>query len=178
MKKKLVFFDGDGTLWYPRATKRTQKPHWVYSGPLTKDGYLNHLELTPRVKETLETLKEKGIYLVLISANPRMDEAALLEIKNKLEYFNIITLFHSYHVSDGSNPSGKALVMLRIIRELALNKKDALMVGDSYFYDYKAANDIGIDALFIENTVSKMPDILPDDICNIHDIGALTNILE
>ena len=31
--KKVVFFDGDGTLWYPKTTKRTAAPHWVYLDP-------------------------------------------------------------------------------------------------------------------------------------------------
>jgi FMN phosphatase YigB (HAD superfamily) len=35
------------------------------------------------------------------------------------------------------------------------------MVGDSYFYDYLASKEAGIDAFFIENSVSKMPDIVP-----------------
>lgn len=28
--KKTVFFDGDGTLWYPKTTRRTRKPWWIY----------------------------------------------------------------------------------------------------------------------------------------------------
>jgi hypothetical protein len=36
MNKLIIFFDGDGTIWYPKATKRKVKPHWIYSDPKKK----------------------------------------------------------------------------------------------------------------------------------------------
>ena len=177
MKKKIVFLDGDGTLWYPKATKRTQKPHWIYHDPETKDNYLEHLELTPRTKETLEALKEKGIYLVVLSANPYAEEIAIKEIKERLEYFALDNLFYAYRSSSGDDPNGKASIMLEVLSSLGLSKEDALMVGDSYFYDYLAAKNIGIDAFFIENSVSKMPEEIPQDLKSIKEIHELLDIL-
>ena len=29
--KTIIFFDGDGTIWYPKNTKRKVAPHWIYS---------------------------------------------------------------------------------------------------------------------------------------------------
>lgn len=178
MKKKIIFFDGDGTLWYPKMTKRTQKPHWIYHDPITKDEYLEHLELTPKTKETLEALSDKGIYLVIISANPYAEGIAVKEIKERLEHFGLVGLFHSYHSSLGSDPQGKAGIMLEVIKTLNLDKEDALMVGDSYYYDYLAAKNIGIDAFFIENEVSKMPEIMPADLQSIKEVNELLNIIE
>ena len=178
MKKKIIFLDGDGTLWYPKATKRTQKPHWIYNDPLTKDNYLEHLELTPRIKETLEILSDKGVYLVVISANAYAEEIAVREIKERLEYFGLVNLFHSYRSSLGSDPQGKAGIMLEIIKTLNLSKEDALMVGDSYHYDYLAAKDVGIDSFFIENEVSKIPEIMPHDLQSIKEVSDLLNIVE
>lgn len=178
MKKKIVFLDGDGTIWYPKSTKRTQKPHWIYHDPATKDNYLEHLELAPKLKETAEKLKEKGIYLVVISANPYAEDIAIKEIKERLEHFGLINLFHSYRSSAGDNPEGKAEIMLEIIGALGLEKSDALMVGDSYFYDYLAAKNVGVDAFFIENTVSKMPEEIPGDLQTIKEVHDLLDILE
>ena len=178
MKKKIIFLDGDGTIWYPKSTKRTQKPHWIYHDPLTKDNYLEHLELTPGTKEALETLSATGVYLVVISANPKNEDIAVGEIKERLEYFGLINLFHSYRASLGSDPQGKAEIMLEIIEVLNLNKEDALMVGDSYFYDYVAAKNVGIDAFFIENEVSKMPEELPSDFQTIKEVSDILDILE
>lgn len=177
MKKKIVFLDGDGTLWYPKTTKRTQKPHWIYHDPTTKDNYLEHLELTPRTKETLEVLNEKGISLVVLSANPYAEDIAIKEIKERLEHFGLASLFYAYRSSSGDDPNGKATIILEILSSLGLQKEDALMVGDSYFYDYLAAKNIGIDALFIENTSSKMPDEVPVDLQSIKEVHELLDIL-
>jgi phosphoglycolate phosphatase-like HAD superfamily hydrolase len=178
MKKKIIFLDGDGTLWYPKATKRTQKPHWVYHDPDTKDNYLEHIELTPQTKEALECLNEKGIYLVVLSANPYAEDIAIQEIKDRLEHFGIVSLFYTFRSSEGSDPNGKAGIMLEILNTLGLAKEDAVMVGDSYFYDYLAAKNIGIDAFFINNTVSKMPEELPSDLQTIDEVHDLINLLE
>ena len=177
MKKKLIFFDGDGTLWYPSSTKRTQKPHWIYHDPETKDNFLRHLELIPNVRETLLNLKEKGILLVLISASPYPTEAADKELRERLEFFDLLELFHSYRSSQGDNPEGKGELMLEILESLKLAKEDALMVGDSYFYDYLAAKNVGIEALFIENTYARMPDERPEDLQTINEVSDLMDIL-
>ena len=94
MKKKIVFLDGAGTLWYPKATKRTQKPHWIYHDPETKDNYLEHLELTPRTKETLELLKaNKKINFWRTTTNQEIDfiinEKELYAIEAKYNFNNI-----------------------------------------------------------------------------------------
>ena len=34
--KKIIFFDGDGTLWYPKKTKYKEHPVWLYRDPITK----------------------------------------------------------------------------------------------------------------------------------------------
>ena len=171
--KRIIFFDGDGTLWYPRATKRTRKPHWVYHDSAIKDNFLVHLELAPKIKETLNLFLEQGVYLVVISASPESEEVAMKEMHEKLEYFGIEKLFYTYRVSAGDNPEGKASIILEILEELNLKKEDAVMVGDSYYYDYLAAKNIGIDALFIENTVSKMPSEIPEDLQVIREISDL-----
>lgn len=178
MKKKLIFLDGDGTLWYPSSTKRSRKPHWIYHDPVTKDRYLEHMELAPNVKETLLKLREKGMILVLISASPHPAEVANKELREKLEFFGLLDLFHSYRSSLGDRPEGKGALILEILELLHLPKNDALMVGDSYSYEYLAAKDVGIDALFIENEYAKMPEEIPNDLRTLKEVSDLLNILE
>lgn len=178
MKKKLIFFDGDGTLWYPSSTKRSQKPHWVYHDPTTKDSYLEHMELAPNVKETLLELREGSVTLVLVSASPYSVEVANEELREKLEFFGLLELFHSYRSSPGDRPEGKGALILEILELLHLPKNDALMVGDSYLYDYLAAKDVGIDALFIENEYAKMPEEIPNDLKILKEVSDLLDILE
>lgn len=178
MMKKILFLDGDGTLWYPKKTLRTQKPHWVYIDPTTKENYLEHLTLTPMLKQTLKSFKEQGMYLVVISANPYDESQAIKEIRERLDYFGLTDYIDEVRSSNGDDPNGKAAIMLEIIERLHVRKEDAVMVGDSYYYDYLAAKNIGIDAYFIHNTVSKMPETLPNDLQSIAEVNDLTLILK
>ena len=177
MQKKIIFLDGDGTLWYPKKTKRTEKPHWIYNDLETKDNYLEHLELTPNLKETLRSLKEKGILLVVVSANPRSEEFAVPEIIERLNNFGLTNLFHSVRSSMGDNPAGKGEVILHVLKTLGLGKESALMVGDSFNYDYMAAKNVGVDAFWIENTVNRVPEVMPVDLQSIKEVSDLLNIL-
>ena len=34
--KKIIFFDGDGTLWYPKETKHKRNPVWIYKDKTIK----------------------------------------------------------------------------------------------------------------------------------------------
>ena len=178
MKKKLLFLDGDGTLWYPHATKRTKKACWVYHDETVKDNYLEHLELTPGTKEALELFHENGIYLAVISANPNSEDVAIKEIEERVNHFGLGELIDTCRASDGSDAGGKTSVMLDVINKLGLAKEDALMVGDSYFFDYLAAKEGGVDALFIENEYARMPDVKPDDLRSIREVRDLVDILE
>lgn len=178
VKKKIIFLDGDGTIWYPKLTKRTQKPHWIYYDVTTKDNYLEHLELTPDAENTIIELTKRGICLVVISANPYAESIAIDEIKERLSHFNISNYFLSVRSSAGDDPKGKARIILEILNALRFNKEDALMVGDSYYYDYEAAKEIGVDAYWVENTVSKFPEVIPEGLKSIKEIHELLEILK
>ena len=178
MKKKIIFLDGDGTLWYPKKTKRSEKPHWIYEHVDSKDNYLEHLELTPNLKETLEVLKNKGVLLVVISANPRAETLAISEIKDRLNYFGISSYFDSVRSSSGDDKDGKGKVMLEILGSLNLQKEDALMVGDSFVFDFLAACNVGVEALWIENPVSKLPEVLPVNLRKIGEVRDLLSMVE
>lgn len=135
------------------------------------------MELAPKVKETLLRLKEMGLTLVLVSASPYSTKTANRELREKLEFFGVLDLFHSYRSSPGDRPEGKGELMLEIIESLNLTKEDALMVGDSFFYDYLAAKNIGIDAFFIENESAKMPEEIPLNLQTLKEVSDLLEIL-
>lgn len=130
------------------------------------------------MKKALEEIHKMGLQLVVISANPYTEEIAVREIKERLEHFGLTNLFHAVRSSQGDDPKGKSAIMLEILDDLKLEKSDALMVGDSYFYDYLVAKDVGIDAFFVDNIVSKMPDELPTNLRSIAEVSDLLEILE
>jgi len=45
--------------------------------------------------------------------------------------------------------------ILKILKKRGISKSRALMVGDSYKWDYKSAGDKGVDALLIESVYEK-----------------------
>lgn len=147
--KKIIFFDGDGTLWYPKATKRTVKPHWIYHDPATMGDYRPHLTLTPKVKATLRELRRRGVYTVVISTHPHHAKTADALLQEKVRHFGLEKLLDEVH-SARNVPTGKGVVIARVLKRLKLPKSSALMVGDSYRWDYLAAKHVGVEALLMK----------------------------
>lgn len=147
--KRIVFFDGDGTLWYPKSTKRTQKPHWIYHDPLTMNDHKSHLILTPYVVSTLRELKKREIIIVIISTHPHSAKDADVILNDKVRHFGLETLVDEVHAARNV-PTGKGVVIARVLKRLKLPKSSALMVGDSYVWDYLAAKKVGVDGLLMD----------------------------
>ena len=152
--KKIIFFDGDGTLWYPIKTKYTVKPHWLYKDKSIKDHHA-HLMLIPTVESTLRKLKRMGILTVVLSTHPHEIEEAYKIINKKVEHFNLKGLFTEVHATREYHKS-KGEYLIEILKKLDIPKTQALMIGDNYLWDYKPARDIGVDALLIRTDYMKM----------------------
>lgn len=154
--KKLIFFDGDGTIWYPESTKHTIAPHWIYSDKKIGNDYLKHLIIIPAALEILKKLKKLGIKMVLLSTHPHSPKEATKLLKSKVKKFDISNFFDDYHASKDS-PDEKGKLMEKILRAKGIPKSNALMVGDSYRYDYLSAQKVGIDALLLKTPYMKHP---------------------
>jgi len=154
--KKIIFFDGDGTIWYPKSTKRKKAPHWIYSDKKIGNNHLKHLVLTPTALVSLKKLKKLGIALVLLSTHPHPPKEADVILKRKVKHFKLEELFDDFYTSR-DNPEGKGEVILKVLRKKHIPKSHALMVGDSYRFDYLSAKKIGVDALLIKSEYMKHP---------------------
>lgn len=150
MHKKIIFFDADGTLWYPHATKRTRHPVWLYLDDELKHDYLPHMSLTPQAVETLKSLRENGIITVILSTHPHEAEEAARRLDEKVKHFELGELFDEVHAT-AEYPEAKAEKLLEILKRHNLTKDDALMVGDSYKWDYSPAQSIEVDAVLINS---------------------------
>ena len=148
MNKEIIFFDADGTLWYPRSTKRSNKPHWVYEKNKEPKDYLHLLTLTPSLVNILTKLKRRRIILVAISTHPHSLKEATIHMSSKIKHFNLESLFYSV-LTSRPYPSGKGHAIVRYLKKLKIPKSKALLIGDSYLYDYKSAKNAGIDCLLI-----------------------------
>jgi len=148
--KKIIFFDGDGTLWYPKKTKYKEHPVWIYRDPVTAKDPDKHSILIPTVLTTLKRLKKVGMILVVLSTHPHPPKEASSLIKRKIKHFQLDELFDEVHATREYHGS-KGDFMLKILLERGIPKSKALMVGDTYDWDYMPARKVGIDALLIEN---------------------------
>lgn len=148
--KRIIFFDGDGTLWYPERTKRTKKPHWVYSSQKTSENPNAHLVLTPTALCTIKELKCSGVLLVVLSTHPHSPEDASRLIREKVNHFELDHLFDEVHATRPYENS-KGEFMVEILKRRKIPKKYALMVGDTYDWDYVPARNNGIDAVLLES---------------------------
>ena len=151
--KEILFFDADGTLWYPKKTKYNEKPWWIYSHPKIKANQLRHFALIPHVKRALKKLNEKGLTLVLISQVPYTKKVAFQKLRRKTKHFGIYEFFAeirpSYQPAHKDHPDPKTIAILEVLKKRKIPKSKALMIGDSYTHDYLAAKSCGIDCLLI-----------------------------
>jgi FMN phosphatase YigB (HAD superfamily) len=166
--KKIIFFDADGTLWYPKTTKKDKHPVWIYKDKrYTK--YEQHLELIPSTLSTLKELKSLGIIMIILSTSPRTTKKAKQILMKKVRHFNLEEFFDEVHATK-EIPSSKGEFIENILKERGLSKKSALMIGDSYKWDYNSAQSKGVDAVLVktnyetqavgENLINKLSDIL------------------
>lgn len=152
--KKIIFFDGDGTLWYPKLTKYTKVPWWVYKAPETAEDPNRHLILTPTTLTTIKRLRAKGIILVILSTHPHPPEEADAILNKKVKHFELDQLFDEIHAARPYRES-KGEIMLKILKRRKIPKSKALMVGDKYDWDYLPARKNGIDAVLITSDYEK-----------------------
>ena len=150
MNKKIIFFDGDGTLWYPKSTKYSKKPHWIYLKSKNADNHYKHLIMTPTVLYTLKKLNRMGIVTILLSTHPHLQKEADSIINHKVKHFKLSEFFDEIHATrEYHNSKGEFIV--KILKERKLSKSKALMAGDHYHWDYEPAKNVGVDALLIES---------------------------
>jgi HAD superfamily phosphatase (TIGR01681 family) len=153
--KKIIFFDGDGTLWYPKKTKYTEKPWWVYNNPDTDWHAERHMTTTPHLIEVLKKLRAMGIILVVLSTQPGTSQyerdASLMRY---IEHLKLDKYFDEIHASKGKSKKSQLLqskgeVILKVLKRRGIPKSKALMVGDLYVPDYIDIKKIGVDAILV-----------------------------
>lgn len=145
--KKVIFFDGDGTLWYPKTTERTRPPQWVYLDEAITDP-ITELVITPTTKETLSVLGGLGIMRVLLSTCPLPEEEAVKDRVRAARHVDIHHLLDDVQVAP-DHPGGKGERIVTLLGKYGIGKEHALMVGDTFERDYQSALAVGVEGLLI-----------------------------
>ncbi len=148
MKKRIVFFDAWGTLWYPKLTKNIADPSWVFRHERTKGNIYKHIELTPGAKQILKRLKAKGIKRVIITWVKHKSEHKIPQL---MAHSGISDLIDEYHAVNSDDGAIKAKTIEKVLKKLKMKKSEALMVGDFYWHDYKPVRDHGIDTVMFHS---------------------------
>ena len=113
-----------------------------------------------------------GIVTVILSTHPHPPKEADMIIKHKVKHFRLDNVFDEVYATR-PYPESKGEFMLKILKRRKIPKSQALMVGDSYIWDYEPATKVRIDALLIrsdymhehgavksiKNTIKKLSDI-------------------
>lgn len=154
--KKIIFFDGDGTLWYPKRTKYLENPWWIYDHPKRMNDPVKHLTLTPGTRTVLKKLKSMGIVLVVVSTHPQSTKAERnLWLMKKIKHLKLEGYFAEFRASrvatNKKMPNLKDKELLDVLKRRKIKKSEALMVGDSYMHDYLPAKKSGIECILIDS---------------------------
>ena len=148
--KKIVFFDATGTLWYPN-TKNDIDPGWVYKNERTRKNVNKHLIMSVGAKATLKRLNKMGIKCIIVSAVTYPLYKSMLQLKKTVKHFGLETLIYECCVVNMVDGSAKAKTITKILKKQKVKKKDALMVGDGYWQDYKFVKKMGISAFLVNS---------------------------
>lgn len=170
---RAVIFDGDGTLWRPIGVDKNSRPDIIYKGDRVEKDSHSILALVDGVYELLESLRERGYKIFIVSAHPVPGAEALEELKSKIANLGIKELIDRCFCSDGSKKDGKTHVIQDIVRDFNLDPTDVYMIGDSYYYDYEAGLGAGVNSFFIKNDYCKQPAPLPDDVKLVENVTDL-----
>lgn len=110
--------------------------------------------IIPTVLSTLKKLKKSEITTILLSTHPHSPKEADSIIKYKVSHFKLENLFDEVHATREYHRS-KWESIVKILKKRGIPKCKALMIGDSYWWDYKSAKDVWVDALLIESDYIK-----------------------
>ncbi len=171
---RVLFFDGCGTLWYPRTTGREKNPFWIYQDPATREDPDAELVLTPSTLPTLKALRRLKLATVLLSTNPHPPPLANAALLRRVRRLGLQDYLDQCHATPDRHPA-KGEFMESILDEMGLKKSEAMMVGDRHVWDYGPARDKGIRALLLESayegdtirgdpsiqTILELEDLLP-----------------
>jgi len=123
--------------------------HWLdkFDLDVTKEGllemYVDEIEAYPEVRDALEGLSER--FNLVVTSNASRDFLDL-ELEEIGQYFSDV--FSA--TSDFKQTKKSPQVYREVCRRLEAKPLEVLHIGDHYSYDYEAALDAGLDALFLD----------------------------
>lgn len=152
--KKIISFDWDGTLWYPKSTKHDKAPHWVYEEFSVVDEANAQLVLIPWVLEVLDFCKSQNIVLVLISTNPNITSIAQKQVEDRANLLWVDRYF-DFIISARDYPESKWEILTEFAKHHKIDLDNMLHIWDSYNRDYASVQTHWISSILIKTNYMK-----------------------
>ena len=140
---KHVFLDAEGTLYVPRGGKTT----WEFWENPSPGHAMEFFELDEGVAEALISLRGRVDSLCIASRNTKPILDALLDDFGIRDFFDDILL---------NGNKGKQIS--KYLAERGLDRRDAVMVGDTPVLDLYPARKAGIEAILVDRPYNRMVD--------------------
>lgn len=109
------------------------------------------IELLPNVQNTLETLKQNGLVLGIVTNAGKGRVSAILEAKGMTSMFSVVV-----GMEDVVNTKPHAEPVEKALSLLGKPKETALLVGDAYA-EVWAGKNAGVDTALIETEKTEIP---------------------
>ncbi len=134
------------------------------------DKGINECELFPGIKELLEYLEKNGADMYIATSKPQKFTEAIIKNLGIDKYFRFVR-----GVSFSEAEAEKDFLIEDIIEKFGLDKKDAVMIGDTKF-DIEAANRVGVTSVGVLYGFGGKEQLKESDII-VKEVSELKNIL-
>jgi D-glycero-D-manno-heptose 1,7-bisphosphate phosphatase len=156
--RQAVFLDRDGVL----------NKSFLVNGIPTGPSSLEQLQILPRVKEGLDSLRKSDFELVVVTNQPdvargKISKQIVEAIHVNLEAELSINHFYTcYHDDEDDCPcrKPKSGLLKQAARELNLNLQSSFMVGDRW-RDISAGQSAGCQCFFVDNFLDERQPVAP-----------------
>lgn len=156
--RRAVFLDRDGVL------NKSLLVNGIPTGPSS----LEQLQILPRVKEGLDSLRKSNFELVVVTNQPdvargKISKQIVEEIHINLEVQLSINHFYTCFHDDEDDclcRKPKSGLLRQAARDLNLNLQSSFMVGDRW-RDISAGQSAGCQCFFVDNFLDERQPIAP-----------------
>jgi len=105
------------------------------------------LELFPEVKDTLLTLRRRGLKLGMVTNGFRKDIEDIFQRVSLSDKFDV-----TVGVDDVGARKPDRKIFMHALEKLAIDPQEALFVGDNTELDYRGAEDSGLKPILIDRS--------------------------
>ncbi|MCL5261396.1 MAG: HAD family hydrolase [Gammaproteobacteria bacterium] len=169
-QRSAIFLDRDGVI--NAAIIKDKKPY----APLS----LAELKILPQVKNTLETLRQAGFLLIIITNQPEVARGTLKKstVEKMHQYLRqelpIDDIFVCYHDNQDKCNCRKPLpgLILKAAEKYSINLSASFMVGDRS-KDIAAGKAAGLITIWLKNDYAETKPITPD-----YTVAALPDVVD